>query len=183
LRSIPVELLENLVEKLGVNPAYFFDKTQPMFLWEFHTDVPMPSDFRHLLKSQASDSDNQIICIPIANYDSRKNGGIESLPVHKRLIAPYDIENVKAFRVDGMAMAPTLKDGDYAMFVGDHIKGDGLYVVDTPLGNSIRRLFFKLDGTVEARYDAPDSPVESFSITPSKSAHIVGQIIGWFTKV
>ncbi len=175
---VPMELFEKLVNAFGVNPEYLFDQSQPMFTWEFKTGIPVPEELRHLQKARPSESDNEIICIPVINYKSQ---GIDSLAVNKLIISPYDMEKVKAFRVEDTDMLPVFSPGDYAIFVENLQQGNGFYFIEFSHTVGIRRLFFKMDGTIEAHSEARGMPVEPLKNFDGFSG-TVSKIIAWIHR-
>lgn len=175
---IPAFAFENLVTRLGLNPEFLFDPDKPMFLWEYRADYPVPPELSHLRKSRVSDSDNQIICVPVTNHDEKIKDSVDSVPVHKKFILPFDLDTLKAFRVED-GQIDGLSEGDYVIYVTDYIRGNGIYYVEYAYDKGLRRLFFKLEGSVEARLDARDAPVEHIVLNANKSVNIVGKVIAW----
>jgi phage repressor protein C with HTH and peptisase S24 domain len=103
---------------------------------------------------------------------------VRKIPVLNRMIAPYSAEKVKAVRVKGDSMTPTLFDSDIVYYVPRLVEYNGLYVISCFNELLCKRLDFQLNGDVQvlsdnSHYARQVYPRETDLLT------IAGKVIGW----
>lgn len=170
----------NLIrKKLGVSMDYLFDGKEPMFEWESDRNKPIPKVLSHLRRSEVSVDDGEIVYIPVVALDSEPKPDIESLPVLRKFVKPFDPDNVKCYTVRGQSMYPTLCDGDRVVYVEGNIQGSGIYVVEGMYYWGAKRLAFRSDGSILVTADADKTQEEVVTL---KAFKIYGRALFWIHK-
>ena len=109
------------------------------------------------------------------------------IPIPGDLIRPYEPEQVEAVVVLGDAMIETgLYPGDIVLFVQERLKGNGIYVVRLFGELTVKRLEFRLAGSIRILSDNPSYGVEeiaSENLGENPAGFVIeGRVIGWFHR-
>ncbi len=111
------------------------------------------------------------------NYDVE----CESIALDKHMVSMLgggrEIKNIDSINILGDSMEPTFRDGDI-IFINkskDDIRKGGIFVVSTPSGLFVKRMFLKSDGSVDLISDNSQYAVETVDLN---DIEIVGQVVG-----
>ncbi len=95
----------------------------------------------------------------------------------QRLGGERELKNIDSINVLGDSMEPTFKDGDI-IFINrtmNDVRKGGVFVVSTPIGLFVKRLFLRSDGTLDLISDNPQYGVES---VPMENVEVIGKVVG-----
>ena len=95
----------------------------------------------------------------------------------ERLGGEREIKNIDSINVLGDSMEPTFKDGDI-IFINrtlTDIRKGGVFVVSTPAGLFVKRLYLKGSGTLDLISDNQTYAIESI---PVEQVEVIGKVVG-----
>ncbi|MFH2012572.1 MAG: S24 family peptidase [Pseudomonadota bacterium] len=85
-----------------------------------------------------------------------------------------------ALIVKGESMSPTIKDGDYILFINDgDIKNGDVIVVNDEWGDSMIKRYREKDGDILLTSDNPEYP----SYKPNEQYIIIGKVVGAWRNI
>ena len=172
-RKLPDEIMQKLAEIFDVNINWLLTGKGEMFLCDDDsqtvsnaTDEFIQIDF---LDSSACAGNG------IANFQSEVLG---KLPISPELIYPHQPAEVKAIRVKGDSMSPTLASGDVVLFVQGLVNdGNGIYILLHNGELFVKRLHFKMTGVIDIISDNPNYSNEQLTAGSNESPVIIGKVI------
>ena len=93
-----------------------------------------------------------------------------------------EVKNIDSVNVLGDSMEPTFKDGDI-IFINrtmKDIRKSGIFVVSTPTGLFVKRLYLKSSGTLDLISDNQQYATES---VPVEDVEVIGKVVGSMSGV
>ena len=88
-----------------------------------------------------------------------------------------EIKNIEAINVLGDSMEPTLYNGDI-IFINRNLKDiskNGIFVISTPAGIFVKRVFLKSDGSIDL---ISDNKMYGIETVYSDNIQIIGKVVG-----
>lgn len=149
-RQLPAEILEKISGKFNISGDWLLTGRGEMY---YHSNgKPAAQD-----GNEACD----VADIPILGLKASAGYGHENFTVEpigvfklsKTILAGMNMANLNNIQVTGDSMSPTLEDGDWITFSAGMIAGNGIYVLNNMGELYIKRLQFKMDGTIEVISD------------------------------
>ncbi len=111
------------------------------------------------------------------NYDAEHETITLDPHMVEKLGGEREIKNIDSINVLGDSMEPTFKDGDI-IFINrtmKDIRKSGIFVVSTPTGLFVKRLYLKSSGTLDLISDNQQYAVES---VPVDQVEVIGKVVG-----
>ncbi len=106
---------------------------------------------------------------------------VDMVPVPAEIIQPYPESKVKAMKIKGDSMTPTISNGDYVLYVPGEIAENGIYVIDVFGELRCKRIEFKLTGDITVMSDNERYEKEVFK-RDDQTLKICGKVLGWINK-
>lgn len=155
-QKIPVELAEILEENFSINGWWLLTGKGEMLLKGNNLSSPNNNYNIDLLSVRAGAGEG------IYNYVIET---IDTISLDKSFFrTPINTNKVKGIQVDGDSMEPTLRDGDYVLIDESTTFGvNGIYAIQLGGQILIKRLQFKMDGTVLIISDNSKYQSETFN--------------------
>jgi len=100
----------------------------------------------------------------------------------EKLGGEREIKNIDSINVLGDSMEPTFKDGDI-IFINrtmKDIRKSGIFVVSTPTGLFVKRLYLKSSGTLDLISDNQQYAIES---VPVDQVEVIGKVVGSMSAI
>ncbi|MEM4711283.1 MAG: S24 family peptidase [Candidatus Woesearchaeota archaeon] len=129
---------------------------------------------------------NNIVYIPVLDSYVSAGYGIENydienkeyFAIERRLLMPHNPEKCKILPVRGDSMVPTLYEGDWIVVAEGIIDSNGIYVLNRNGMILVKRLEFKLTGSIIVKSDNPNYTIEEISQDKIKDYFIIiGRVI------
>lgn len=168
-RKVPDEIMHKLVDVFEVNINWLLTGKGEMFIGDVSTATP-DDDMLYIdmLDAEACAGDG------IENFEAEVIG---KLPIGREFIFPHSAERVKAVRVRGDSMTPTLSSGDVVLFVQGLNDGNGIYILLRRSELFVKRIHFKMSGgAIDIISDNPKYSNEELK-TVEDSPGIIGKVI------
>ena len=155
-QKVPIELAEKLEDIFHINPWWLLTGKGEMLLKENNLVASNNNYNIDLLNVRAGAGEG------IYNYVIET---IDTISLDKSFFrTPINTSKVKGIQVDGDSMEPTLKDGDYVL-IDENINfgTNGIYAIQYGGQILIKRLQFKIDGTILILSDNDKYEKETFN--------------------
>ena len=155
-QKVPIELAEKLEDIFHINPWWLLTGKGEMLLKENNLVATNNNYNIDLLNVRAGAGEG------IYNYVIET---IDTISLDKSFFrTPINTSKVKGIQVDGDSMEPTLKDGDYVL-IDENINfgTNGIYAIQYGGQILIKRLQFKMDGTILILSDNDKYEKETFN--------------------
>ena len=155
-QKVPIELAEKLEDIFHINPWWLLTGKGEMLLKENNLVATNNNYNIDLLNVRAGAGEG------IYNYVIET---IDTISLDKSFFrTPINTSKVKGIQVDGDSMEPTLKDGDYVL-IDENINfgTNGIYAIQYGGQILIKRLQFKIDGTILILSDNDKYEKETFN--------------------
>lgn len=156
-QKVPIELAEKLEDIFHINPWWLLTGKGQMLLKENNLVISNDNNYNiDLLSVRAGAGEG------IYNYVIET---VDTLSLDKSFFrTPINTSKVKGIQVDGDSMEPTLRDGDYVLIDENITFGvNGIYAIQLGGQILIKRLQFKMDGTVLIISDNSKYQSETFN--------------------
>jgi phage repressor protein C with HTH and peptisase S24 domain len=111
------------------------------------------------------------------NYDEATERIVLDPHMVERLGGERELKNIDSINVLGDSMEPTFKDGDI-IFINrtmKDIRKSGIFVVSTPAGLFVKRLYLKGSGMLDLISDNQTYAIESI---PVEQVEVIGKVVG-----
>ena len=156
-QKVPIELAEKLEDIFHINPWWLLTGKGQMLLKENNLVISNDNNYNiDLLSVRAGAGEG------IYNYVIET---VDTISLDKNFFrTPINTNKVKGIQVDGDSMEPTLRDGDYVLIDETTTFGvNGIYAIQLGGQILIKRLQFKMDGTVLIISDNSKYQSETFN--------------------
>ena len=173
-RDIPLELIDKLANKYNLNTDWLLTGRGTMFAAANGKTIQPkgPVAFVELLTAKAA-AGGGVACYDIAVVDQ--------VPVPLELIQPFDEAKVKAVRVKGDSMTPTIYNGDFILYMPGMVEDNGIYIIDVMGEYRCKRVEFRSNGDLVLISDNSRYKEELFK-REDETIRICGKVIGWMHR-
>lgn len=163
--SIPLKIIEKIVQNEQLSYDWIFTGKNENNLSNDNVSNGYKIDVLNIKASAGTGIENHIVEV------------IDTIILDKNLFkTPINPNKIKLIQVSGDSMFPTLNDGDFVVIDETKAYGvDGIYAINLHNQILIKRLKFKLDGTVQIISDNKDYEMEIYNPKETQiPLHIIG---------
>ncbi len=182
--SCPDSFKEQL-SQMGINLHWLITGQGPMYLDD---DQPQAVPIAVQKAIQSPKGFEDVVLVPMTNLKVSAGPGEEwgdgdltgeMVPVPKKIAARYPGVTFGAAEVRGDSMAPTLRDGEPAIFARDYIRGNGVYVLSVHGDLLVKRLSFnQFEQKLQVISDNPKYPMREIP-ADMEGVRILGKVLIW----
>lgn len=163
--SIPLKTIEKVVQNEQLSYDWIFTGKNENNIINDNLSDGYKIDVLNIKASAGAGIENHIVEV------------IDTIILDKNLFkTPINPNKIKLIQVSGDSMFPTLNDGDFVVI--DEAKSygvDGIYAINLHNQILIKRLKFKLDGTIQIISDNKDYEMEIYNPKETQiPLHIIG---------
>lgn len=163
--SIPLKTIEKIVQNEQLSYDWIFTGKNENKENIYNTQNSYQIDVLNIKASAGTGIENHIVEV------------IDTIILDKNLFkTPINPAKIKLIQVSGDSMFPTLHDGDFVVIDETKAYGvDGIYAINLHNQILIKRLKFKLDGTIQIISDNKDYEMEVYNPNETQiPLHIIG---------
>ncbi len=163
--SIPLKTIEKIVQNEQLSYDWIFTGKNENKENIYNSQNSYQIDVLNIKASAGTGIENHIVEV------------IDTIILDKNLFkTPINPAKIKLIQVSGDSMFPTLHDGDFVIIDETKAYGvDGIYAINLHNQILIKRLKFKLDGTIQIISDNKDYEMEVYNPNETQiPLHIIG---------
>lgn len=163
--SIPLKTIEKVVQNEQLSYDWIFTGKNENNIINDNLSDGYKIDVLNIKASAGAGIENHIVEV------------IDTIILDKNLFkTPINPNKIKLIQVSGDSMTPTLNDGDFVVIDEAKSHGvDGIYAINLHNQILIKRLKFKLDGTIQIISDNKDYEMEIYNPKETQiPLHIIG---------
>ncbi len=163
--SIPLKTIEKIVQNEQLSYDWIFTGKNENKENIYNSQNSYQIDVLNIKASAGTGIENHIVEV------------IDTIILDKNLFkTPINPAKIKLIQVSGDSMFPTLNDGDFVIIDETKAYGvDGIYAINLHNQILIKRLKFKLDGTIQIISDNKDYEMEVYNPNETQiPLHIIG---------